>query len=262
SSSGRSTGTRNRSRTFPLTCTTSSNVSSSRHEGSACGHGASHRRSCPRRSHNSSATCGAYGWSSDTAVSAANRAAGSSGDFDSSLTSSITAAIGVWNCCRRPRSSVTRAIVRWTRRVSGPSPGVTPAGALSATSPTRRQTRRRNPPLPAQATAPPQEPLHPFDSGRSPLHVLVGRTDEQDREPGRIGSVHLDQLVGCRGAAHALRDLRATLRDEAVAEEALERLAVNAQIELVQDLLEVAGIDQVHRRVVDPTRVVVDRHPV
>src|SRR6476659_1069486 len=83
-----------------------------------------------------------------------------------------------------------------------------------------------------QAPDPPQEPLHPFDSGRSPRHVLVGRTDEQDREPGRIGSVHPDQLVGCRGAAHALRDLRAALCDEAVAEEALEWLAVNAQIEL------------------------------
>ena len=110
--------------------------------GSASGQGCSHSRSCPSRSHNSSAMCGAYGWISDTAVSAAKGAAGSSGAFTSSFTSSITAAIGVLNCWRRPRSSLTRAIVWCVFRAKAPAPGALPRGS-SATSTTTRQRRRR-----------------------------------------------------------------------------------------------------------------------
>ena len=67
-------GTCRRSRSFPFTCTTTSTVSSSSSAGSATGHGCSHSRSCPSRYQSSSATCGAYGWISETAVSAAKRA--------------------------------------------------------------------------------------------------------------------------------------------------------------------------------------------
>src|SRR5206468_3664473 len=109
---------------------------------------------------------------------------------------------------------------------------------------------------------PTEEPLHSFYSRQRPLHVLVGRSDEQDRQTSRIGAEPLDELVGCGGASDPLRDLRAALGDEAVAEEALEGLAVTDQTQLVQHLHEVAGIDQVHRRMVDTAGVVVDRHPV
>ena len=77
--------------------------------------------------------CGAYGWISDTTVSAANRAAGSVVARDSSLTSSITAAIGVLKTNRRPMSSVTLEIVSCVFRASGPSPSL-PASRISATS--------------------------------------------------------------------------------------------------------------------------------
>ena len=73
SSSPMSAGTCRRSRIFPFTCTTTSTVSTSSIDGSATGHGASHSRSCPSRDQSSSATCGAYGWISETTVSAAKR---------------------------------------------------------------------------------------------------------------------------------------------------------------------------------------------
>ena len=68
-------------------------MSRSSSDSSAVGHGDSHSRSCPSRSQSSSATCGAYVWISETAVSVANRAAASSGAREISLTSSITAAL-------------------------------------------------------------------------------------------------------------------------------------------------------------------------
>src|SRR5439155_22561463 len=56
SSSDASTATSTRSRTFPFTWITSSNVSRARKAGSAVGHGTSQRRSWPSRSQSSSAT--------------------------------------------------------------------------------------------------------------------------------------------------------------------------------------------------------------
>jgi hypothetical protein len=97
-----------RSRTLPFTWITSWNVSRASSAGSATGHGSSQSRSLPSRCHSSSVTCGAQGWSSETAVSAAKRAPGAGGSSAMSFTSSITAEIGVWNCIRRSRSSVTR----------------------------------------------------------------------------------------------------------------------------------------------------------
>src|SRR5205823_95560 len=81
----------------PLTCAASSKVSRSSMAGSADGHGCVHRRSRPSRCHSSSAMCGAYGWISETAVSAANRASGAAVSRDSSLASVCTAEIAVLN---------------------------------------------------------------------------------------------------------------------------------------------------------------------
>ena len=72
-------GTCSRSRSLPFTCTTSSKVSRSSMRRVGHRPRLSHSRSPPSRSHSSSATCGANGWISETAVSAAKRAAGSSG---------------------------------------------------------------------------------------------------------------------------------------------------------------------------------------
>ena len=109
--------------------------------------------------------CGAYGWISETAVSAAKRAAGSSGARASSLTSSITAAIGVLKAKRRSMSSVTFAIVRCALRASGASTARRRVGC-SACSP-------HDPPQPVQ------EPPDAVDPRSVPLHVLVGRAHEE-----------------------------------------------------------------------------------
>ena len=73
------------------------------------------------------------------------------------------------NANRRPMSSVTFAIVSCAFRASAPPSG-SPAGARSATSLTTRQSRRTK-----RAIA--------LDRLLRPLHVLVGRPEEEDAEP-------------------------------------------------------------------------------
>src|SRR6185437_15286258 len=62
-------GTSILSRTLPFTWRTSCTVSRCSSRSSATGHGSSHNRSWPNFVQSSSATWGAYGWISDTAVS-------------------------------------------------------------------------------------------------------------------------------------------------------------------------------------------------
>ncbi len=114
--------------------------------------------------------CGAYGWISETAVSAAKRAPGSPSPRPISLTSSITAAIGVLITKRRPMSSDTFAIVAWALRTSGPSPG-SPAGS--------GRLLERDPPELVQ------EAHHALDAVVLPLRVLVDRAEEQQSTGGR-----------------------------------------------------------------------------
>ena len=163
--------------------------------------------------HSSSATCGAYGWISETAVSAAKRAAGSSRRaVESSFTSSITAAIGVLNWKRRPMSSLTRAIVSCALRASAPSPRSLDAARARATSSTTRQRRRTKRDIPSMPSS-------------RPLHVLVGRAHEEDVEPHRVGAVRATSVVRPRDVALRLRHLRAAHLHPALVEEARERLA-------------------------------------
>src|SRR6476469_1634994 len=95
-----------------------------------------------------------------------------------------------------------------------------------------------------QPPEPANEAQHSLYAGLGPLHVLVRRSDEENREPARVGAVLGDEVVRRLRRALSLRDLRAARRDEAVAEEALERLPVRRQPELVQHLLEIARVDQ------------------
>ena len=81
-------------------------------------------------------------------------------------------------------------------------------------------------------------------------------------EPRGIGAVALDEVVGTDDVALRLRHLRLAERHPAVRVEALERLAEPDQPHLVQHLDEEAGVDHVHRRVVDAADVEVDRVPV
>ena len=158
----------------------------------------------PSRPHSSSATCGAYGWISETAVSVANRAAGSSGCRWISLTSSITAAIGVWNENRRSMSSVTFAIVRATCVPAAPSPGS--PDAASACSWAMRQRRF-------------EEPPDPFEPVVLPIHVLVGRAHEERVHPHRVGAVAVGVLERVDDVALRLRHLGAARADHPLVEE-------------------------------------------
>ena len=167
----------------------------------------------------------------------------------SSLTSSITAAIGVLNWKRRPMSSVTLAIVRCAARVSVASTSVAPPASRSATS-------FDDPPQPAQ------EARDALDALLGPLHVLVGGPHEQDVRAHGVSAVAVGQRVGAGDVALRLRHLRPALAHPALVEQALERLADAEQAEVVQRLDEEARVQQVAGRVVDAADVLVDGHPV
>ena len=108
---------------------------------------------------------------------------------------------------------------------------------------------------------PTQEARDPLDALLGPVHVLVGRPDEQDVQPHRIGAVHVGQLVGRGHVPARLRHLRPALPHPALVEQPRERLAEPDHPQLVQHLDEEARVEQVPGRVVDPAHVLVDRHP-
>ena len=146
--------TSTRSRTRPFTWTTSSNVSRSSSARSASGHGCSHSRSCPSTSHSSSATCGAYGWISETAVSAAKRAPGAVGSSRQLVDELHHRRDRRVELKRRPMSSVTLRdrLVRLARQ-------------------RRRRRRRRRRALGDLVHEPPQPPQEARDRPRRPSSV-------------------------------------------------------------------------------------------
>ena len=107
-----------------------------------------------------------------------------------------------------------------------------------------------------------EEARDSLDSLFRPLHVLVGRTHEEDVRANGVGAVRLDQLIRPRDVPARLRHLRPSLPHPPLVEEPGKRLSEPDQAELVHDLDEEAGIEQVPGRVIDSADVLVDRHPV
>ena len=100
----------------------------------------------------------------------------------------------------------------------------------------RAAVRCRN--LADDTPEPAEEALHALDTGLG-VHSMSWSAGPMNRidSARRVGSVGRDELVRRLRAPAALRDLRAALRDEAVAEEALERLAVCDQPEVVSTFM-------------------------
>ena len=191
--------------------------------------------------------CGAYGWISDTAVSAAKRASGAAPFVRRArLTSSLTAEIGVWNWKRRPMSSVTFAIVRCALRVSSPP---LLCGAASRRPRARRATdgagsarSHRSPP----ASTPCPDRQAPSTGCRG------GRRPRRSSRPGPTAPPRSARL----------RHLLPAQLDPALVEEPRERLAEADHSHVVHRLDEEARVQQVSGRMVDPADVLVDRQPV
>ena len=141
--------------------------------GSATGHGCSQSRSCAERLPQLLRDMRRLRLEQRDGGLGGEARAGRGGSSASSLTSSITAEIGVWNCMRRPTSSVTLRdrLVRLARRAARRP--ASPAGACSATSCDER----------ARAGA--RSATMPSIPAVGPLHVLVGGAHEQDVEAHR-----------------------------------------------------------------------------
>ena len=237
-----------RSRSLPFTCTTTSTASSTSSAGSASATAAptaGRRRARPTAPRPRAA---------HTAGSARRPSRPRSGRPDRrgaaaiSLTSSITAAIGVWNEKRRSMSSVTFAIVRCAFRASAPSPG-SPARASGL--------------LVGDAPEPVDEPPDAFEPGVLPVHVLVGRPHEQRVHPHRVRAVAVGVLERIDDVALRLRHLA---RRPSLIMPWLKSRANGsrnrAEAELVHHLREEARVEQVQDRVLDAADVLVDRQPV
>ena len=112
------------------------------------------------------------------------------------------------------------------------------------------------------APQPAQEADDPLDHGLRPLHVLVGRAQEEDVEPHRVGAVLATSSSGPDDVALRLRHLRAAHLHPALVEQARERLAEAEHPQVVHRLDEEARVEQVAGRVVDAADVLRDGQPV
>ena len=147
-------------------------------------------------------------------------------------------------------SSVTFAIVACALRTSGPSPAVSrsPAAARSH--------------LEAEAPQTAEKPGGALDSFVLPVHVLLGRSHEEDVEADGVGAVAVDVVVRGDHVPLRLRHFRAQVADHPLVEQARERLPEAEIAKLVQHLRKEAGVEQVQDRVLDPADVLVHRQPV
>ncbi len=108
---------------------------------------------------------------------------------------------------------------------------------------------------------PAQEPCDSLGARGRPLHVLVGRPQEEDVEADGVSAVQAHELVGSLDVALRLRHLRAALQHPALVEDAGERLPEADEPHLVHDLHEEPRVQEVAGRVVDAADVLRDRAP-
>ncbi len=122
--------------------------------------------------------------------------------------------------------------------------------------------------LPDAAPDAGEEAVGTFDRGVVPLGFFFRRADEEGVEAYGVGAVVDDQLVRADdvafGFAHFVElavDV-ALLADHALREEFGERFVEADQAEVVDDLGEEAGVEQVQNGVFDAADILVDRQPV
>ena len=104
--------------------------------------------------------------------------------------------------------------------------------------------------------------MHATDPGRAPRPALVPRAHEHQEQPDRVRAVAGDEVVGVDGVAARLRHpLAVEAQDLALVEQPLERLVLLDQADVAHHLRPLAGVQQVHDRVLGAARVLVDRGP-
>ena len=100
------------------------------------------------------------------------------------------------------------------------------------------------------------------DPGRAPRPALVPRAHEHQEQPDGVGAVARDQVVRIDRVATRLRHpLAVEAEDLALVEEPLEGLVLLQQADVAHHLRELAGVQQVHHRVLGAARVLLDGCP-
>jgi len=102
----------------------------------------------------------------------------------------------------------------------------------------------------------------PFNGVVVPLQLLRGRCGKEDKETGRIGAVLLDQGVGVDRIPLGLAHLCPVFEDHSLGQEVFKRFVEIHHLQVVQDLGEITGVEQVQDRVLDPPDIEVHLSPV
>ena len=145
------------------------------------------------------------------------------------------------------------------RRGSPPAVGLVCAGRQRARVGIARLAAVR---VEGERPDPVQEAMDAADPGRAPRPALVPRAHEHQEQPDRVGAVARDELVGILDVAARLRHpLAVGAQDLALVEQPLERLVLLDQPDVAHHLRELAGVEQVHDRVLGAAGVLVDRRP-
>ncbi len=107
------------------------------------------------------------------------------------------------------------------------------------------------------------QPSHDaLDAARIPRPALIPRADEHQVRPHRVGAVAVHQVVRVHHVAAALGHLLGVLaQDDALVEQPQHRLVEVHQPQIAHDLGPEAGVEQVHRGVLDAAGVLVHGQP-
>ncbi len=107
-----------------------------------------------------------------------------------------------------------------------------------------------------------QESMDAADAGRAPRATLVPRAHEHQEQPNGVGAVAGDQFVRVLGVAPGLRHpLAVHAQDLALVEQALERLVLLEDADVPHHLRPLAGVEQMHDRVLGAAGVLLHRRP-
>ena len=151
----------------------------------------------------------------------------------------------------RSRSSVTPLIVRWVRRTSA-------SGSVAVAPLHRVADHREHPPQPGVHA---RTPVRVVAGDQLPVDVVLERAGEQHDQAHRVGAPPLHERHRLDDVALALRHRRAVVDHLALVHELRERLGEPDHAQVVEHLGEEPRVEQVQDRVLDPARVLADRHP-
>ena len=175
-----------------------------------------------------------------------------------SLTSSMMAATEVLKCQRPAKSCVILRMVWCSLRRSFCAAGDAGAALLRSGRAARTCPAVTHP----QAIDPAEKAADAGHPVFLPVEIAIGRRGKERIDPGSVGAIAGDHVVGRNHVALGLGHLRAILDHHSLGKEALRRFVVLDKPKIAHHLGPETRVDQVQNGVLDAADVLIDGEPV